>query len=171
MSYCIEKLNMDNINNYAEVNTLAWKQTYKGIISDEFIESFTNKTGKEIIIENLLKELSETDKKSFLLKVDNEYVGILKKRKSKFEELSDYGELGAIYLLDSAKGNGYGKILFNKAIIELKNMGYKKMFNGCYEGNLANDFYKHQSGKYLKSVETILPNDEKIIENIYVYDI
>lgn len=170
-NYSIESLSQDNIENYAEVNILAWEQTYKGIISDEFIELFCSKAGKENIIEKLKKELYEKDKKSFLLKVDNEYVGILKIRKSKYKEYSDYGELGAIYLLDSVKGKGYGKILFNKAVIELRNMGYNKMFNSCYEGNLANGFYKHMNGKLVESREFILSNGEKLIENIYVYDI
>ena len=171
MNYSIEELNSDNIQEYAQVNILAWKQTYKGIISDEFIESFTSENGKQKIINNLQIELSENDKKSFLLKVDNKYAGILKIRKSMLEDFFDYGELGAIYLLNSVKGKGYGKILFDKAINELKNMGYKKMINGCFKGNPANEFYKHMGGKFLKNVDITLPNGEIIIENIYVYDI
>lgn len=170
MNYVFEDLNIDNLKYYAEVNTLAWKQTYKDIISDEFIESFTSKIGKKRIIENLQDELRKNDNKSFLLKVDNQYVGILKIRKSKFEDLLDYGELGAIYLLDSVKGKGYGKIIFDKAVTELKKMNYKKMFNCCFEGNPANKFYEHMGGKFLKKIDVTLPNGEQLIENIYVYD-
>ena len=170
-NYSIESLSQDNIEDYAEVNILAWRQTYKGIVSDESIESFTSEDGKKKIIESLKNELRENDKKSFLLKVDNKYVGILKIRKSNFKDLSNYGELGAIYLLNSVKGKGYGRILFDKAVVELKNMDYKKMFNCCFEGNPANKFYEHMGGKFLKKTDITLPNGEKLIENIYVYDI
>ena len=43
-----------------------------------------------------------------------------------FENYQDCGELGAIYLLDEVKGKGYGRILFQKAVEELKKQGYLK---------------------------------------------
>ena len=36
--YVIEKLNQNNIEQYARVNALAWLQSYKGIINDEFLK-------------------------------------------------------------------------------------------------------------------------------------
>ena len=51
----------------------------------------------------------------YLLKVNNEYVGIFRVRETKYEGFEDYGELDALYLLNKAKNNGYGKIMFDRA--------------------------------------------------------
>ena len=46
MDYIIEDLNINNVEDYARVNALAWKQSYKGIIYDDFLELIN--TEKEI---------------------------------------------------------------------------------------------------------------------------
>ena len=38
MNYIIEKLSIDNVEYYARVSALAWKQSYKGIVNDDFLE-------------------------------------------------------------------------------------------------------------------------------------
>ncbi len=79
--------------------------------------------------------------------------------------------VGCIILLDSAKGKGFGKVLFKKAKEELKNMGYKTMIIGCLEKNLSNEFYKHMGGKLVGTNPLTLPNGQKLLENLYYYDI
>lgn len=37
MNYVIESMNENNAENYARVNALAWKQSYKGIVDDDFL--------------------------------------------------------------------------------------------------------------------------------------
>ena len=107
----------------------------------------------------------------FLLKYDNEYVGVLRVRKTKYDKYTECGELGALYLLDSVKGKGLGKILFNKAINELKDMDYDKMIIGCLSLNPSNDFYKHMGGKLVDTNPLTLPNGQELMENLYYYEI
>ena len=38
MNYIIEKMSLNNVEDYARVNSLAWKQSYKGIVNDDFLE-------------------------------------------------------------------------------------------------------------------------------------
>ena len=92
-------------------------------------------------------------------------------RKTKYEKYSECGELGALYLLDRAKGLGLGKILFNKAVSELKDMGYNKMIIGCLEKNPSNNFYIHMNGKFVGKNPLTLPNKQELVENLYYYDI
>jgi len=107
----------------------------------------------------------------FLIKYNDKYVGLIRVRKTKYDKYRECGELGALYLLDSVKGKGLGKILFNKAINELKNMNYNKMILGCLSENPSNDFYKHMGGKLVDTNPLILPNGQKLKENLYYYDI
>ena len=170
MSYLIEKLSFDNVSEYARVNSLAWKQSYKGIIDDDFLELINTEDEIKKLIEKLKNGLGNDRNVAFLLKVDNKYVGILRVRESKYDKFSDCGELGAIYLLDEVKGKGYGKILYKKAIDELRKMGYRKMINGCLEGNPSNEFYKHMGGKMIETNPFKVPNGQVLIENLYYYD-
>ena len=106
-----------------------------------------------------------------MLKYNDEYVGVLRVRKTKYDNYSECGELGALYLLDSVKGKGFGKILFNKAINELREMKYDKMIIGCLSENPSNEFYKHMGGKFVDTNPLTLPNGQELIENLYYYEI
>ena len=106
-----------------------------------------------------------------MLKYNDDYVGILRVRKTKYDNYSECGELGALYLLDTVKKKGFGKILFNKAINELKEMNYDKMIIGCLSENPSNEFYKHMSGKFVDTNPLTLPNGQELMENLYYYEI
>ena len=170
MNYIIEKLSIDNVEYYARVNALAWKQSYKGIVNDDFLELINTEEEIKNAISNLKESLNDSSRR-FLLKYNNDYVGILRVRKTKYDKYSDCGELGALYLLDVIKGKGYGKKLFNKAINELKEMNYDKMIVGCLSENISNEFYKHIGGKFIGTNPLTLPNGQELIENLYYYEI
>lgn len=169
MNYVIEKLDLNNVEYYARVNALAWKQSYKGIVNDDFLELINQEEEIQKSIQNLKAGLND-DSRRFLLKVNDEYVGVLRVRKTKYEKYSNCGELGALYLLDSVKGKGFGKILFNKAIKELIDMGYNDMIIGCLVNNPSNEFYKHLGGKFVDNSPLKLPNNQSLVENVYYYD-
>ena len=166
--YSIEELNLSNVEDYAKINAQSWKESYKGIVNDEFLELVNTEDEINKNINRLKESLLDKDKKRFILKVDNEYVGVLCVRKSKYDKYKDYGELGALYLLNKVKGKGYGKILFNKAKKELIDMGYSNMVNGCLKDNPSNEFYKHMGGILIDKDIFKIPNQD-IIENIYIY--
>ena len=152
------------------MNTLAWKQSYKGIVNDDFLNLINTEEYIVKLVAKLKKGIDDKSNKLFLLKVDDEPIGVLGIRKSIHPEYDDCGELGAIYLLDSVKGQSFGKVLFNKAVEELKAMGYTKMINGCLEGNPANSFYQHMGGKLIGNKIFKVPNGQELIENMYFYE-
>ncbi len=169
-NYVIEKMDLNNVEYYAKVNALAWLQSYKGIFNDEFLKLINTEEEIQKAIINLKFGLNDNSRR-FLLKYDNQYIGILRVRKTKYEKYSECGELGALYLLDNSKGKGFGKILFKKAKEELKNMGYKKMIIGCLMKNPSNEFYKHMGGKLVDTNPLTLPNGQELSENLYYYDL
>ena len=111
MNYVIEKLNLNNVEFYARVNAMAWKQSYKGIVDNDFLELINQEDEIGKAIQNLKEGLND-DSRRFLLKVDNEYVGILRVRKTKYEKYSSCGEIGALYLLDNVKTQRFRKNSF-----------------------------------------------------------
>lgn len=169
MDYYIENIDIDNAEFYARVNALAWKQSYKGIVNDDFLELINTEPEIQKSISNLRNGLNDSSRR-FLLKYSGKYVGILRVRETKYDKYKQCGELGALYLLDSVKGKGFGKVLFNKATSELKDMGYNKMIIGCLSENPSNEFYKHMGGSFVDTNSLVLPNEQVLTENLYYYD-
>ena len=166
MNYVIEELNYNNVEDYVRVNVLAWKQSYKGIVNDDFLNLINTEEEIQKIIDSVRKNL----KKGFILYVDGKPVGMCCIGSSRQDKYKDIGELQAIYLLDEVKNKGFGKILYNKAVEELKKMGYKSMVIGCLKENPSNEFYKHMGGEL---VDNIMYNstNQQLEENIYHFKI
>ena len=105
--------------------------------------------------------------KAFLLKVNDKYVGMFRVCKTD----KDMGELKSLYLLDEVKHKGYGKILFKRALEEVKKMGFNSMIVGCLSDNTnANNFYKHMGGVFVSNRDFTIPN-QTLKENVYLFKI
>ena len=169
MNYNIEELNHDNVSDYVKVNTKAWQETYKGIVNDSFLELINTPEEINKSIERKKKDINKEFDKSYLLKVNNKYMGVFRVCKSKDINYQDIGELQALYLLNEVKHQGFGKILFEKVKEEVKKMGFNSMIVGCLALNTnANSFYKHMGGVLVSSRDFTLPN-QTLKENVYLF--
>lgn len=173
MIYSIKEIEKNDIYDYMFVNTYAWNETYRGIVADEFLDKIKNELKQNV--ERLEKEfdrtkIEEPDYKRFLLYVDEEPVGVVAICNSREEKYPNSGELCSLYLLNKAKKKGYGKILFEKAKQELKNMGFNDMIIYCLKDNPTKTFYEHLGGELVfEKVKNIGGKD--LIENVYYYHI
>ena len=165
----IEEMDIYNAYDYAVVNTKSWIESYGGIVDQEFLDKINTDEEINKMRDTLVKYLDDGSKR-FLLKVDGEYAGLFRVKMSKYEKYANHGELGALYLLNKYKNNGYGKLMFERAIEELKKMGYKKMIVGCLEKNPTNEFYKHMGCKYCDK-NPITIGKQQLKENLYTYDL
>lgn len=165
MSYELEELSVDNVNFYVKVNSLAWKQTYKGIVDDYILELINTKEEINKSIERMKNNINKPLYKAFLLKVNDKYVGMFRVCKTD----KDMGELKSLYLLDEVKHKGYGKILFKRALEEVKKMGFNSMIVGCLSDNTnANNFYKHMGGVFVSNRDFTILN-QTLKENVYLF--
>ena len=169
MNCIIEELNLDNVKDYVKVNTKAWQETYRGIVNDGFLELIGTDSEINKSIEQKIKDINKEFDKSFLLKVNDKYVGGLRVCKSHDNNYKEKGELQALYLLNDVKKLGFGKILIEKAKEEVKKMGFDSMIVGCLSDNTnANNFYKHMGGVLDSNRNFIIPN-QVIKENVYLF--
>lgn len=159
----IRRRTINDCRGIAELVTICWNETYRGIVSDEFLDNLYNNEEDRVI--NSTNKFSEDDNHQFVLEIDDKIVGWINVGGSDYG--NDYGEIHAIYIMKGYQGNGYGKMLINEGIKELKSMGYNKMVIGCLEGNKSNDFYKHIGGKF---VEQRIFEKLGLPENVYVFD-
>lgn len=172
MNYYIKEITKEDIRDYLTVNTKSWVETYKGIISDEFLEKIVREHEENIKrLEDKFDDtkINEPDYKRYLLYVDNKPVGNMAICKSRYERYSNSGELCTLYLLNKLKKKGYGKLLFDYAVEELINQGYEDMIIYCLKDNPTNEFYKHMGGKLIETQSRII-GEKELEENIYYYE-
>lgn len=113
----------------------SWKYAYKGIIPQEYLDSIPE--GQWV------SNLDNPDRKTLICMEGDKYIGTSSFGQSRLEKLSNWGEIISIYLLPEYMGKGYGKILLQTSVSELKKLGYEDVFLWVLrENNRARRFYE-----------------------------
>lgn len=112
----------------------SWKSAYKDIIPREYLDS---------IPEGRWASNLDNQGRSTLVCIDNgKIVGTSSFCRSRSEGLQGWGEIISIYLLPDYIGKGYGRILMDTVLSELKGQGYEDVFLWVLEENIrARNFY------------------------------
>ncbi len=150
MNTKIRKIN--NTDSRLEISNIyeqSWKYAYKGIIPQEYLNSIPSG--------QWCSAIDNPDRHTLVMLVENKIIGTASYCKSRFENYKDWGEIISIYFLPEYIGKGYGKQLLEKAVEELKAMGFKTIFLWVLEGNhRARYFYEKcgfkNSGEYLENI-------------------
>ena len=165
MNYVIRKKERDDCAAVAHVVTVAWNETYKGIVPDDFLKSLYE--NEEVRAKNSYEKFNENNNHQYVLEVDKKVVGFVNVGPTDETNYDNCGEIHAVYIINGYKGHGFGKKLIEAGIKELKNMGYDKMVIGCLDGNKSNEFYKHIGGKFIK---TRIFEKLQLPENVYYFE-
>lgn len=119
----------------------SWKYAYKGIIPQDYLGSIP--TGQ------WADSIKKADRSSLVLIECGEIIGTASFCKSRWEKYSDYGEVISIYFLPDHIGKGYGKLLLEKCVEELRRCGYSKVLLWVLEDNhRARKFYEKNGFVY-----------------------
>lgn len=165
MDYKIRKMERKDWKEVAHVVTVAWNETYRGIVPDEFLDNLY--INEEERAKNSFENFNDKENHQYVLEVDNKIVGFINVGSTDETEFTNCGEIYAVYIINGYKGYGFGKKLIESGINELKNMGYDKMVIGCLDRNKSNEFYKHIGGKYIK---TRIFEKLQLPENVYYFE-
>lgn len=165
MNYIIRKREQKDCYGIAHVVTVAWNETYKGIVPDWFLEELKNNEKERA--QKSLDNFDINNNNQFVLEINNEVVGFVNFGITDDNEFNNCGEIIALYIIEKFKGNGLGRKLVEKAIEEIKLLGCDKMIIACLKGNPSNEFYKHIGGVYIKDGVYKRLN---LPENIYYFE-
>lgn len=130
----------------AQVHVNSWKTTYKGIVSDRYLDALK----VESRIEGWKLRLDQPSMDTETLVVEAEQgriVGFMNFGPEREHKRNSEGELYALYLLQEEQGQGWGRQLFIHMFHLLKSMGYESLFVWVLEGNAAIHFYKAMGGR------------------------
>lgn len=162
------KENIENVEEYVRVNVVAMKQAYYEFVNEEFLDLINSEDEIKKNVEKHKERLNNPNEESYIFYVDNKPVGIIRYGKCRRQTYNDKGEFYALYLLDEFKNKGYGRVLFNKGIKGLLNMGYSDMIVDCLEDNPTNGFYQYFGGKIIDTDDIKMLN-QNLLENIYLF--
>ncbi len=140
----------------------SWKYAYKGIIPQNYLDSIPE--GR------WAPNLDNPGWKTLVCMDAGRIVGTSSFCESRFQQFHGWGEIVSIYLLPNFMGKGYGKLLLETAVSELKSLGYKDIFLWVLEENIkARLFYErfgftptkdylndHIGGKDLREIRYVL---------------
>ena len=124
----------------AIVHVDSWKETYSGIVPQDFLNSMSY----EHRTEAWRKFFSESHPFEKAFVVENQIrgiVGFAVAGKSREPSFAYEGELRAIYLLKNLHRQGLGKLLFEKCVEAIHGFGFQSMFVWVLRKNPALNFY------------------------------
>lgn len=159
----IRQANIEDAASIVYINTMMWKETYKGIFPDEFLNNLDSHN--EIAINKCKNKINEYA----VYEIDNKVVGFIRYGLNRKNYDNTYAEVYALYIDSFYQRKGIGKELINYVFNELKN-NYKYVLISTLQDNNANIFYKKIGGKLIGTCDFVLENN-KYIENIYKFDL
>ncbi|MBT2690993.1 GNAT family N-acetyltransferase [Bacillus sp. ISL-47] len=126
----------------AEVHVKSWKETYKGILDQNFLENLKVESREKLWLESL----GTKRENEFVFAAETEegkIVGFASVGPERSKRFDADGELYAIYLLENYQGNQIGTKLFLSGVKELSKAGFRSVLVWVLADNKSRQFYEN----------------------------
>ena len=125
----------DDRHSISKVYEESWKYAYKGIVPQDYLDSISEG--------QWASHIEQAERKNLVMVKDGIIIGTSGFSRSRMAEMSGFGEIISLYFLPEYMGKGYGRLLLQSAVSELKKMGFDKVFLWVLEENRnARHFYE-----------------------------
>ena len=162
----IRQATLRDAKEIANVHVDSWRTTYRGIISDSYLNSLSYEQRIELWKRNV------ADEENYIVAAENEdgeIVGFGTAGKRPENKEWNTGDLTSIYLLEAYQGKGIGKLLLTELFRYFTKRGYEKVFVEVLEENKTRHFYEYY-GAVLVKKDQIEIDGEILNELIYVWN-
>lgn len=153
----------------ANVHLNAWREAYKGQLDQDFLDDMplTFKRRKQNWEEHLATQVDNV----FVAEGKHGIIGFISiKTPGRDDDMKDWAEVGAIYLLEKLKGQRIGLHLLKAGFEAMKRRGFTKAYCWMLKGNATGRFYE-STGAKLNGKEKIGPvNGKDEIDVMYAWD-
>ena len=109
----------DNRTVISKVYEESWKYAYQGIVPQDYLDYIPKG--------QWASHIEQADRKNLVMVQDEMIIGTSGFGKSRMEEMNGFGEIISLYFLPEYMGKGYGGLLLQAAVSELKEVQY------CYQ--------------------------------------
>lgn len=153
----IRLASLSDAEGIARVHVESWKTTYRGIISDAFLNNLSIERRKQNW-ESTFTHLYKSE--VIYVLVDQEIIrGFIHWGKSRDTDMEYEAELYTLYLLEEEQGKGYGTLLFNRLVETLRSERLNSFMVWVLERNPSIGFYKSLGGQYITKKELKIGDD------------
>lgn len=162
----IREATIHDAQGIAKVHVDSWRTTYKGIIPDDFLNNLSYEQRTELWLHNIGR------KDNFLFvaeSTEGKIIGFADFWKRETNTMANSSDLTSIYLLEEYQGRGIGKKLLEQLFLQIKQLGYQKIFVDVLAENKTRYFYEYYGAKLYKSVQ-IKMGGKVLEELIYIWD-
>jgi ribosomal protein S18 acetylase RimI-like enzyme len=148
----IRPATIDDAEAIAQVHVLSWRQTYRTVLPDDFLESLTEAD----YADRWRRFIGGGSSRVFVVEPEDSaergVVGFASAGRERAGEIGYSGELYAIYLLDAFHRRGYGRELVRASVDGLQEMGLKDMIIWVLRDNQpARRFYERLGGAFVRA--------------------
>ena len=161
MNVIIRQAEIEDAKEIVRINIKSWKDTYKNIFPEEFLNSLDSKY--EDTVEKCINKINEY----IVATIDNKVVGFARFGMNKKEYNDEYSEIYALYVDNEFRNNNIGKKILEYAFNILKN-NYKYCLISTIVENRANSFYQKNGGTKITESDFILLG-KQYKENVYQF--
>ena len=148
---------MDDAAAIARVQVAGWRDTYRGIVPQEFLDSISVGDWTERRFRELVSSMAGAC--SHVAEVENEIVGWAYGGPNRDQDSTYTGELYAIYLLPECQRRGIGLALTVSAAKSLIESGMSSMLLWVLAENWpARRFYEALGGEYISEQQITIGN-------------
>lgn len=134
----------NDIWSIAKIKIDAWRSTYRGIISDNILDSF--KLSEQVKMFKMLTAQENNQNFLVLAEVDGTIAGFAAGGAEREGKHGVDGEIYAVYILEEYQNQGLGKMLMEYSVEKLKNEGFNSMVVWALENNPYKRFYEKHGG-------------------------
>lgn len=156
---------MEDIEEIGLVYSEAYRNTYQGIIPDEYLNLVTPKVREEYFC----TALTQGEQQIAIAVMEKNIVGCMVLKTCCYDDLQGHcGEIAAIYLHQNYRGIGIGKTLLTWGIENFDSIGYKTIVLWVLRDNLnAIQFYEKQ-GFVHDGTERLITRGNEFIQFRYI---
>ena len=144
----IRKATLADASAIATVHVVAWKEAYRGIVADEFLDNLSIQRRTEQWV-NSLSDEKHAYHHAFVAEVNGQVVGFSNYGLPQEKGVGFAGELFAIYILQAAHKQGIGRRLVGEVVKAIREQGLNSMMVWVLRDNSARGFYERLGGEYL----------------------
>jgi ribosomal protein S18 acetylase RimI-like enzyme len=143
MNILIRKAIVEDAASIAHVHVVSWQESYRGIVPQPYLDSLDIDRRTE----SWKSRLDRVDSNVFVAILDGQLCGFAGGGLAR-EPVQDFdGEFYAIYLLDTAKGQGIGRLLMRRLAETLRANGLAKGVLWVLADNPSRGFYERLGGQ------------------------
>lgn len=119
----------DDLKEISGIYEKSWRQTYKGMLPSGYL--------RHIPEGNWADRINRFGARSMVAVSGGEYIATISFGASHISQYEGLGEVFSLYVLPQYTGKGIGRRLMDRAVSELKSLGYSRIILFALDQNLA----------------------------------